>query len=183
MSEDRIKKFESKIRLKELNPYETLGAIGLKENQVFCDIGAGTGIFSFAASGITTNKIYAVEIADEMLKILASRKEEGKVEQLEIIKVSDNNLPIESKSVDIVLLSTVFHELEEPSKMLEEIHRIKKDDGLLAVIEFHKKETPMGPPIDHRVSKKTLEEICRSHNFKLTNTTQLGENFYLSIFQ
>mgnify|MGYP000553606842 CR=1 FL=1 len=55
MSDNKVKKFESKARLKELIPYETLKAMGLKANDVFCDIGAGTGIFTFAASGIGSN--------------------------------------------------------------------------------------------------------------------------------
>jgi len=183
MSKNRIKKFESKIRLKELDPYETLRDIGLKKDQVFCDIGAGTGIFAFAASGITSNRIYAVEISDEMIELLSKRKEEGKVHQLKIIKGDHDSLPIESNSVDIVLLSTVFHELETPIEMLREIKRIKKAEGLLAIVEFHKKETPMGPPVNHRLSKKELEKICTNNAFEEVDNKNLGENFYLSIFK
>jgi len=178
-----MKKFESKARLKELNPYETLLKIGLQKDHVFCDIGAGTGIFSFAASGITSNKIYAIEISDEMIELLIKRKEEGKVEQLEILKGEQDSLPIERNSVDRVLLSTVFHELESPEKILKEIKKIMKNDGLLAIIEFHKKETPMGPPVNHRISRIDLKKICIDNNFMNVKTINLGENFYLSIFK
>ena len=108
-----IEKFESKERLIELNPYETLKKLGLKEDCVFCDIGAGTGIFTFAASGITHKKIYATEISNEMIELLYKRKKEGKVHQLEIIQMKDENIPLQQSSVDLILLSTVFHELEE----------------------------------------------------------------------
>ena len=183
MSNNRIKKFESKLRLKELRPYDTLLDIGLKKDHIFCDIGAGTGIFSFAASGITSNKIYAIEISDEMIELLIKRKEEGKVEQLEILKGDHDTLPIEPNSVDRVLLSTVFHELETPEKILKEIKKIMKKDSRLAIIEFHNKQTPMGPPVDHRISKIDLEKICINNNFEKVNTINLGENFYLSIFK
>jgi ubiquinone/menaquinone biosynthesis C-methylase UbiE len=183
MSKNRIKKFESKIRLKELKPYETLLEIGLEKDHVFCDIGAGTGIFSFAASGITSNKIYAIEISEEMIELLMKRKKEGNVNQLEILKGDQDTLPIEANSVDRVLLATVFHELEAPEKILKEIKKIMKDNGLLAIIEFHKKETPMGPPVKHRISKKELEEICIKNNFEKVKTIDLGKNFYLSIFK
>jgi ubiquinone/menaquinone biosynthesis C-methylase UbiE len=182
MSKERIKKFESKKRLKELNPYETLLEIGLEKDHVFCDIGAGTGIFSFAASGITSNHIYAVEIADEMIELLMKRKSEGGVDQLEVIKSSDPSLSIKENSVDRVLLSTVFHELEEPSEMLGSIKKIMKSNGLLAIIEFHKEETPMGPPVNHRISKSELEKICLNNNFTKVKIIDLGENLYLSIF-
>lgn len=183
MSIDRIRKFESKKRLKELKPYETLLAIGLENDHIFCDIGAGTGIFTFAASGITSNKIYAVEISDEMINLLNKRKKEGKVNQLEILKGDQDTLPIKANTVDRVLLSTVFHELEAPEKILKGIKKIKKEDGLLAIIEFHKKVTPMGPPVDHRISEVDLDRICTKNDFKKVKTTELGENFYLSIFK
>lgn len=183
MSSNRIEKFESKIRLKELNPYETLFDIGLKEDHVFCDIGAGTGIFSFAASGITSNTIFAVEISDEMIKLLMKRKKEGNVKQLKILIGDNGLLSIASDSVDRVLLSTVFHELEKPVEMLKEIKRIIKDDGILAIIEFHKKETPMGPPVNHRISKRDLEKICSNNNFEKIKTINLGENLYLTQFK
>lgn len=183
MSNNRLKKFESKTRLKELNPYETLLEIGLEKDHIFCDIGAGTGIFSFAASGITSNKIYAIEISDEMIELLIKRKEEGKVNQLEILKGDQDSLPIETNTVDLVLLSTVFHELEAPEKILKSIKKIMKNDGILAIIEFHKKATPMGPPVNHRISKTNLEKICIDNDFENIRTIDLGENFYLSTFK
>jgi ubiquinone/menaquinone biosynthesis C-methylase UbiE len=183
MSKKRVEKFESKTRLRELNPYETLLKIGLEKDHVFCDIGAGTGIFSFAASGITSNKIYAIEISDEMIELLIKRKKEGKVKQLEILKGDQDTLSIEVNSVDRVLLATVFHELESPDNILKEISKIMKTDGLLAIIEFHKKVTPMGPPVNHRISKTELEDQCSQNNFEKVNTIDLGENFYLSIFK
>jgi len=62
-------KFENPVRIKELKPIETLIRIGLKENHVVCDIGAGSGIFTIPASMITKNKVYALEINDAMLSI------------------------------------------------------------------------------------------------------------------
>lgn len=178
-----IEKFENKKRLIELNPYETLIKLGLKDDCVFCDIGAGTGIFTFAASGITQKKIYATEISNEMIELLYKRKKEGKVHQLEIIQMKDAIIPIQYSSVDLILLSTVFHELEETEIMLKEIKRIKKENGKLAIIEFYKEETPMGPPINHRISKDRLREICINNGFTEIECFDLGENLYTIVFK
>ena len=77
---------------------------------VLCDIGAGTGIFTFPATEISSNDIYA-------------------------------------------------HEVENKELMLDEIKRILKQGGKLMIIEFHKRETPMGPPLDHRISEEYVEKI------------------------
>ncbi len=66
-------RFENPKRVEELNPKKNLIKIGLLRQSVFCDIGAGTGIFTFAAAGITENTVYAVEISGEMQGILRSK--------------------------------------------------------------------------------------------------------------
>ena len=50
-----IHKLERAERIQELNPPETLKRIGLMPGNTFCDIRAGTGIFTFAAAELTEN--------------------------------------------------------------------------------------------------------------------------------
>ncbi|MFA6075127.1 MAG: hypothetical protein WCV63_02675 [Negativicutes bacterium] len=50
MNNDRIKKFENPERVAELNPQLTLRAAGFERGMTLCDIGAGTGLFTFAAA-------------------------------------------------------------------------------------------------------------------------------------
>ena len=47
MNDNRIKKFENPERIAELNPRQTLQAVGFKRGMTLCDIGAGTGLFTF----------------------------------------------------------------------------------------------------------------------------------------
>lgn len=62
MNDKIISKFENQMRIEELNPRNTLIKAGFKDSMVLCDIGAGTGIFAFPASRISSNDIYALEI-------------------------------------------------------------------------------------------------------------------------
>ena len=78
-------KFESPARLGELNPAVTLKNIGLEHGDVFCDIGSGTGIFTFEAAKITDNTVYAIDTSDDMLKIT-----EGKCEALGLLAIGDD---------------------------------------------------------------------------------------------
>lgn len=77
---------------------------------------------------------------------------------------------------------TVFHEVENIESMLDEIKRILKQSGKLMIIEFHKRETPMGPPFDHRISEE-YEKISNSHGLKTINQFSLGGNYYSVIFK
>lgn len=183
MTDSKIIKFENQIRVAELNPKNSLIKAGFKENMVLCDIGAGTGIFTFPAAEISSNDIYALEISDSMLELLTNRIVERNTKNLRIKKVDSNILPLEDNSCDMAIMVTVFHEIENKESMLDEITRILKQGGKLMIIEFHKRETPMGPPFDHRISEEYVEKISNSHGLKTINKFSLGDNFYSLIFQ
>lgn len=183
MNDSKISKFENPVRMAELDPKNTLIKAGFKENMALCDIGAGTGIFSFAAAQISHNDVYALEISDSMIELLEKRKVERKTQNLKIMKVDSTTLPLDSGIFDMAIMVTVLHELEDKYSMLNEIKRILKVNGKLLIIEFHKEKTPMGPPVDHRISEEQAEEICNSNDFKTIDKFSLGENFYSILFK
>lgn len=161
----------------ELNPEYTLRNIGLSAGDTFCDIGAGTGIFTYAAAKITSKDIYAVEISGEMREILHAKRDVPNV----IIEDSVEKVP--ENSCDMALLCTVLHELADIPAMMGEVKRILKPGGILTVIEFHKRETPMGPPLGHRISVREASEILLQYEFAPIKQLDLGENFYCLIFK
>lgn len=178
---NNIEKLENKHRIKELSPVETLDALGLKGDTTLLDFGAGTGVFSFPASHMTTGKIYAVDIDDQMINLLNERKDQGGVENLVPTLINSLDLPFDNESMDIIILVTVFHEVENKTKLIEEFHRLLKNKGQLGIIEFYKKKTPMGPSIQKRLSPEEVDDYFSLY-FKKRNQVSLGENFYLSIY-
>ncbi len=180
---ERINKFENPVRIAELDPKNTLMKLGFKEKMVLCDIGAGSGIFSFPAAEISSGDIFALEISDDIIAVLERKKSEGDIQNLIIRKVESDRLPLESGICDMAIMVTVLHEIEDKDSMLKEIRRILKTNGKLAVIEFHKAETPMGPPVDHRISEEQVMELCDDNSFKHIEKYKSGDNFYYLIFQ
>ena len=78
---------------------------------------------------------------------------------------------------------TVLHEIENREFMLKEIKRVLSENGKFLVIEFHKKATPMGPPVDHRIAKETVERLCSGSGFQKLEAFEMGDNFYGIIFK
>jgi len=182
-NDSKATKFENPKRLEELDPRNTLTKAGFQENMVLCDIGAGSGIFSLPAAQISSNDIYALEISDSMIELLKNRMVENKIQNLKIRKVDSDILPLENDICDMALMVTVFHEIADKEFMLGEIKRILKEKGRLMIIEFHKRETPMGPPVDHRISEEDVEEICNNSKFITIEKFTMGDNFYGIIFE
>ncbi len=180
---EKKKKLENPLRLAELDPQGTFRRIGLGMNDVICDIGAGTGIFTIPAAKITGNKVYAIEIDDGMLQHIDEKVKSEKLTNVELVKVQNNKIGIKDEEADLAIMVTVFHEIENKKDYLQEIRRILRQEGRLAIIEFHKRETPMGPPVSHRIGKSESEEIMKEAGFSIVDEFDLGDNFYCIIFK
>ncbi|MBB6218127.1 ubiquinone/menaquinone biosynthesis C-methylase UbiE [Anaerosolibacter carboniphilus] len=183
MCDNRVVKFENPVRISELNPRTTLIRVGFEEGMKLCDIGAGTGIFSFPATEISNDDVYALEISDKMIEVLSSRMAERNIKNLKVKKVDSDILPVESNICDMAIMVTVLHEIKNKDFMLNEIIRILKTKGKLMIIEFHKRKTPMGPPMEHRISEEYVEEICSNNGLKMISKFSLGDNFYTVVFE
>jgi len=140
-------------------------------------------LFSFPAAKISKNTIYAVEVSEHMIELLAQRVSESSIANLIIKRVDSTLLPLEDDSCDMAIMVTVLHELADKELMLKEIKRIVKHSGKLMIIEFHHRITPMGPPVDNRLAQEYVEEICNKNGWNTLCQTSLGDNFYRSIFE
>lgn len=175
-------KLENPTRMEELKPEDTLRRIGLQENHVLSDIGAGSGIFAIPAAKITSNTVYALDINEDMLSLINDKAKREGITNIETVKVENEHFNLDSHTVDIAILVTVFHEIDNKSLFLSEVKRILNGDGKIAVIEFHKRNTPMGPRFEHRLGKGDLIKCFEDIEFVPYREFDLGENFYCLVF-
>jgi ubiquinone/menaquinone biosynthesis C-methylase UbiE len=183
MEFDKINRLENDARVMELNPTNTLIRAGFRAGMTLCDIGAGTGLFSFAAAEISQNDIYALEISEQMIELLAQRMVERNVKNLIIKKVDSGRLPLDDNCCDMAIMVTVLHEVDNKESMLQEVKRILRHSGKLVIIEFHNRKTPMGPPVELRLAPKYVEEVCNKNGLQTLCRNSLGENLYIDIFE
>lgn len=171
-------KLENPERLAELSPQETLKKIGINEHDVICDIGAGSGIFTIPAAKVTNNTVYALDINNELLEIIKQKAKREKLSNIKTMKVIGDYYDIEADTVDFVILVTVLHEIENKDLILTEIKRIIKSAGKLAIVEFQKQQTRMGPPVSKRIGKGEISTLCSNYGFTQIDEFYLGNNFY-----
>ncbi|MFV0527431.1 MAG: class I SAM-dependent methyltransferase [Lachnospiraceae bacterium] len=182
MNTKKIAKLEHPNRVQELNPAGVLEKIGLTSGKVLCDLGAGTGLFSLAAAAVTGTEVYALETDMEMLEYLKAKKSEEQMRNLHLIPVITQEIPLASNSCDLILLVTVLHEIEDQPAMLAEIQRIAASQARVLIIEFYKRETPLGPPPAHRMSEERVAELTAQAGWKLEQNLTLGENLYGKLY-
>ncbi len=177
MKRSKIEKFESKKRLDELKPTDTLKEVGVGEDSIILDYGAGTGLFSVPAARMAQT-VFAYDIDPEMLDIIRRKSCKEKLTNVQIIG-KGNLSKIGPHSIDNILLVTVFHEIEDLDSLFMDIDTLLKDDGKITIIDFHKKETPSGPPVEHRISRQDVIEEFTQRNYQVIEDRDMGENFYL----
>ena len=105
-----------------------------KAGMTVLDIGCGTGS-QLIHYQHRSCKVFGVDTSPSMLK--QARLKLG--EQAELYQVSGGNLPFTDNHFDIVLLSTVLHEMEPELRksVLSEAHRVMKDSGRILITDFH----------------------------------------------
>jgi 2-polyprenyl-3-methyl-5-hydroxy-6-metoxy-1,4-benzoquinol methylase len=183
MNQSKQMRMENPIRLAELDPIGTLQRIGIGETDVICDVGAGSGIFTIPAARLTGGKVYGLEIDDEMLEVIEEKAKDQGLSNIDLVKVENDRFPLDNGIADLLFMVTVLHEIENKAAFLSETKRVLKENGKIMVIEFHKRETPFGPPVPHRLGREETQNIMEEAGLFLSDELILGDNFYCLIFK
>jgi ubiquinone/menaquinone biosynthesis C-methylase UbiE len=172
-------KLENPERYKEIPPVKTLRKLGLKKNKNALDIGAGTGFFTFAMSEIVgeSGHVFATDIEQVMIDEIERKKEEKHSQNITTKLTGESELAL-SQEMDFILISFVLHEFNELDHYLTEIFKHQKQNGTLAVIEWKKKETPKGPPLQHRLSEDECAKAISKAGWTNIEMLDIHENFY-----
>lgn len=119
-------------------PVRKIRETGMKAGNSVLDFGCGPGSITVAAARTVGpgGQVFALDKHPQALESVAKKARQKHVDNIKTISSSGRtNLP--DSSMDFVLLFDVFHEIPSPSTVLEEISRILKPDGKLAVNDHH----------------------------------------------
>ena len=102
------------------------------------DYGCGPGSFSIVAADVVgqSGKVYAVDInplALQRVQRVASGKGLRNIKTIS----TDCATGLESDTIDVVLLYDTYHDLDEPSSVLTELHRVLKPGSILSFSDHH----------------------------------------------
>ncbi|MBI5681039.1 MAG: methyltransferase domain-containing protein [Methanobacterium sp.] len=170
-----------------LDSKKVLNAIGLKKGDIFLDAGSGDGYMSLAASKIVgeKGKVYAVDVWEESMNILKKEIQNSEISNIEpIIADISKKIPIKDETVDICYMANVLHgfvENDNLDKVMSEIRRILRPEGIFAVVEFKKIENTPGPPMKIKINPKNVREIIEKYHLTFKNVEEVGKHHYVVI--
>ncbi len=106
----------------------------VQEGQTFLDYGCGTGDFTIPAARIvnTRGKVYALDYFPRQLEIVEEQSKKGGLTNIETI-LSDSKTGLPDEYIDVIWMCDVLHEIKERRTVLEELHRVSRKEGVLAI--------------------------------------------------
>ena len=173
-------KLDNEERRRILPPTETIEKLGLAAGMNFADVGCGIGYFTLPAAKITGEKakVYALDVSADMLGILKQRAAEQGLQNIKIVQTEPYDLKLESGCADFALCSLVLHEVEDKHMFLQEIARVLRPKGVLAVIEWKKVKGERGPSEQERIAEDELKSALQACGFANLNTTEINQDMY-----
>ncbi|MBY0505028.1 MAG: methyltransferase domain-containing protein [Bryobacteraceae bacterium] len=158
-------------------PHEVIMALALKPDEVVADIGAGTGYFSkrFARHA---GKVYAVDIAQMLLD--KAKQNEPK---LEIVLAAPDDPRLPPAGTDTIFICNTLHHIEQRPAYYAKLTQALKAGGRLVILEFHKRQTPVGPPLKERIAQADLVKELTAAGFRKTNEWKMLPTQYFLEFR
>lgn len=177
---------KSSFDLIEVNKF--LGALILRPHMVVLDLGCGQGNYTLALAAAVGPEgvVYAVDLWEEGLaKLREAAAIRGFSQVRPLLADGRGPLPLETASVDLVLLATVLHDLVAAgtaAEALAEVARLLKPGGTLAIVEFKKMEGPPGPPRHLRLAPEEVKHLVEPYGFRPSREEEVGPYNYLMLF-
>jgi len=145
-----------------------LGALQPKETETWAEVGAGTGYFTVPLAALAA-KVFALDVSQEMLTLLEVNLDDARLDNIEVIKSREDELPLADESVDAVLMAFVAHELDHPAEYFMATARTMRPGGRLCIVEFGGLGT-WGPPKSHRVNLPMVQGWAEAAGLSLSAT-------------
>jgi SAM-dependent methyltransferase len=176
--------FESPERAAWQKPAEIPGAIGVKPGMVVADIGAGTGYFVPHLSRAVGpgGKVLAVDIEPNLVDYMTKRFERERLSNATAVLAEPHDPKLPEAGVDRVFICNTWHHIDDRLSYLARLAGALKPGGLLAVVDFHKRPLPVGPPPEHKMAREEVMAELAEAGWTLAGESDLLPHQYILLF-
>jgi ubiquinone/menaquinone biosynthesis C-methylase UbiE len=145
-------------RLAWQKPDQVLDALALQRGQVVCDIGAGPGYFSLRAAKRVgaTGRVFAVDVDPHILDALRTRIERAAAHNVTPVLALPADPLLPPATCDLVLVVDTYHHFPDGAAYLRRLVATLRPRGRIVNIDWQKRPTAIGPPVEHRVSREAF---------------------------
>jgi ubiquinone/menaquinone biosynthesis C-methylase UbiE len=164
-------------------PDEVVKALGVRAGQTVCDIGAGPGYFTLRLARVVgpRGRVYAVDVDPRILAALRDRVEKANAVNVTPILGLGGDPLLPPGACDLILVVDTYHHFPDRPAYLRHLVGLLARGGRLANIDFQMRQTPVGPPLEHRVSREEFLRDATAAGLELVAEPKFLENQYFLI--
>jgi ubiquinone/menaquinone biosynthesis C-methylase UbiE len=116
-------------------PEQYLRELGVRRGMRIVDVGCGPGVYTFPASRLVgpTGMVYAIDRDADSISILNGEVTARGISNVKPLLADAVDTGLKQSSVDLAFLIRVFHDISDKPRAVEELHRILRPDGTVAI--------------------------------------------------
>ncbi len=129
----------SRLRHWLINPVKTLRGADIQPGQTVLEVGCGTGFFTIPAAQLIGDQgcLVAMDVLSGYIERVSKKVQAADLKNVRVIKRDALDTGLAAASIDMVLLFGVIPFPSLPlNRLLPEMHRVLKPEGILAVWLF-----------------------------------------------
>ena len=161
------------------NPLKNLKALGLREDDVVADLGAGTGYYAVLAGALVPKgKVYAVELQKDFLETIKVHVRDAHLNNVEIIWGNVEKIDgtkIEDNTIDVAIASNILSQVENKNDFILEIKRILKPKGRVLLVDWSEESFLYKAFI---IPKNKAKEMFEEKGFVFEREIDAGDHHY-----
>jgi ubiquinone/menaquinone biosynthesis C-methylase UbiE len=184
-AEEWVKVLETPDRDEWQKPAQVIEALALPSGVAVADIGAGSGYFSvrFARAVGPNGVVYAADIDKGLIDFLGARAEKEHLPNLKPLLGQPDDPLLPPASVDLIFICDVIHHIENRGPYYVKLLRALRPGGRLAIVDFHKRELPVGPPPAMKIAREELIAETSRGGFSLAQEFEFLPYQYFLVFK
>jgi ubiquinone/menaquinone biosynthesis C-methylase UbiE len=152
-------------RVDEEQPDRMLDALGIRPGMAVADIGAGVGYHALRMASRVgpAGRVYATDIQEEMLSMLRKNLRDRGITNVVPVLSGEIETGLPPRSVDLVLMVDVYHELGQPERFLEALKAALRPGARVVLVEFRGEDPEVPIKEEHKMTAaQATAELGRS---------------------
>ena len=180
-----IQRQEAPERAGWQKPAAVIRALGVRRGQVVADVGAGPGYFALRLARAVgpSGHVYAVDAEPVILEVLRERITAARARNVTPVLGRGDDPLLPAGRCDLVLIVDTYHHFDDGPAFLRRAAQALVRGGRLVNIDFARRATPVGPPVDHRVAREDFIRDARRAGLALMAEHRFLPHQYFLVFR
>ena len=177
-----VAKLEGEDRADWQQPDAVVRALGVAPGHTVVDVGAGPGYFAIRLARAGAH-VFAVEVEPKLIELLRDRvRDAGATDGVTPVFGLPDDPLVPPASCDLALVIDTFHHFPDGVAYLRRLVRALRPGGRIVNIDFHKRELPVGPPLEHKIAREEFLAQAKKAGLELVREeTFLPYQYFLEL--